>query len=589
MKEHLSTEEIESFLMEKIDKKEALKIKKHLSECSVCMNKANKIKDILQDIEKCINLYSKPEVWERTDSTKMQEIKNTLEKNLRPSEIELKKIKKLIEQKKYHSIITPTDNIEPKEGFRLAASPYKKGFFAKTIGIGISEKGEGALIEVSAWVSDEIKEDANIEVIAKEITGIEEGGRTYSIRTPTEWLKKVISQRFNTIKLLKALNLDKRDVIVEINSPKFLEEAQSLLLAVIIAIIFAATKNTCHENIAFSADLKPNGQLGRVGKIREKAIYAMNKGIKQLIVSKDNEAELQNIEELSDIQIISFFHIDEVIEFLKVKVTIEESISSTPRSTILPKKNTLADYVVFFVSSLLGAIIILLWCLLGKFKFFILSDLISVFNFKLGTTNLFGYMLIIDSLISLFLGTWIFNRIYHERKFMHIVSMIVLIFFAANISLFIVNFYITPKDFERYAQVEYLKHNKYFGRLFDNIPNYTFQKFIELSKSNSLKNNAKAIDIGLKISINDPEFKTVFIEMCILLKNRITDTQKANSLLQRYVDFVAFIKSKKNAKEIIFDTIPYAKSIMKQYRLEETFYRGRTFKAFFESILNEFE
>jgi len=172
---------------------------------------------------------------------------------------------------------------------------------------------------------------------------------------------------------------------------------------------------------------------------------------------------------------------------------------------------------------------------------------------------------------------------------MHIVSMIVLIFFAANISLFIVNFYITPKDFERYAQVEYLKHNKYFGRLFDNIPNYTFQKFIELAKSNSLKNNAKAIDIGLKISINDPEFKTVFIEMCILLKNRITDTQKANSLLQRYVDFVAFIKSKKNAKEIIFDTIPYAKSIMKQYRLEETFYRGRTFKAFFESILNEFE
>ena len=165
--------------------------------------------------------------------------------------------------------------------FLLAADPdYNVG---QTLGVAIDQVygQECFLITITARVDKETNEDQETNISVNILRGTDS----------SKLFSKRIYERYSSFPCLKHLNLNKRKVYIEIDSPHKIEKLESLTLATIMAVVKAATKTICLDNIVFSADVDLNGQLLPVGSFQEKAQFVLSSNDYQLIASDKNDME----------------------------------------------------------------------------------------------------------------------------------------------------------------------------------------------------------------------------------------------------------------------------------------------------------
>ena len=100
----------------------------------------------------------------------------------------------------------------------LAAAPERQGSSGSTFGVAVDEKtGEGYLVNVTAWVGSEVKNEGELSIVGSQVEGRSNKGTEYRLTAPLNLLRDKLSKRFKTVPWLTILDLAKRDVYVEID------------------------------------------------------------------------------------------------------------------------------------------------------------------------------------------------------------------------------------------------------------------------------------------------------------------------------------------------------------------------------------
>ena len=226
----------------------------------------------------------------------------------------------------------------PNRQLRLAASSEQKN--GKTYGVAVDEEsGNGVLVEIFARVSKPLNQIHIPKIVGKVQIGEKRHGIEHILNDPLEILADKLLERFQNIPCLLPLNLHKRDIYVEIKSPGYLFEIESLHLAIIMAIVKAVTDYSGLDNIVYSADIDLNGRLTSVGRLESKINCVLSKQKLQLILSI---TDFQNINPSQNI--LSFETLSELFEN-----QLGSSVPIREHSKITSKKSRFYSFLHFFV------------------------------------------------------------------------------------------------------------------------------------------------------------------------------------------------------------------------------------------------
>ena len=500
--------------------------------------------------------------------------------------------------------------VEKWDGFLLAAAPAT----GRALGVAVDERtGDVDLIEVSAKVGMEIKTSGDLEVIATEVKGVTEAARTYVVTSPSEWLKKVLLKRFESIPYLSRLALHHRDVQVEISNPKFLYKGESLLLAVIIAIVKAAIGRSDSDGYVYSADVDMQGSLTTVGRIQDKASFVMSSGNYGLVISRRDSYEIPaHIRDQHPSRIIDFDTLAELFDYLGLQ-------EHEPTTVDLYEKYQTAAKRRFFgpVQSIVFLSALSIACGLGLLvytagNFFALADLMMAWHLRGEDTDIFRIAQVVKFTLATAIAGWVsaqtlsiiasataldkrikillkLKRI-RKYKMTQFLVLIVVLCITYNVHVFVREFYIRPSTFQKYERIEYLIYNNDIPKSFTrNVPNYRYDRFKTLFASQDSSDLEEAVKVGLKIRPEDPQFKTTFIDLSAILMDRVNNTDYARKALSNYVQYTEVILNRQDARQSIADTIDSARDLMNRYGLEHTFNQEQKFGGFIEDILLQLE
>lgn len=203
----------------------------------------------------------------------------------------------------------------------LAASEEYEGLTGTAYGLAVdTESGSGAKLECFAWVSSRDTSGPVLDLRGPEIRSMKKDDTKYAVEPPLDRLEDELEDLFGVNSLLKKLGLNRREITVDIRHSTedgFIKEAHSLGLAVLVAILNAFAGNKDLSNMAFSAGIRKNGRLTRVGDLAQKIAVAREAGVSELIVSKDLERDAKTDQgDDNSLQIRFFATFKEVLEYL---------------------------------------------------------------------------------------------------------------------------------------------------------------------------------------------------------------------------------------------------------------------------------
>ena len=202
-----------------------------------------------------------------------------------------------------------SQNATPEEYTALAASSARRSdVYGVAYGVAVN-KERGILLKCTAAVNRKLLNQSPLEIRARELKSYEKDGLEYKVSVPTTVLENLIKDMFVTHPLLQPLKLYEKTVRVHIdftddnthgrgassNALKsnncFIYEADSLELAVLIAILSAVEGKIVDSDIVFSAGVSLHGYLEAVGDIKRKIEIAKEKGMKTFILADENKPE----------------------------------------------------------------------------------------------------------------------------------------------------------------------------------------------------------------------------------------------------------------------------------------------------------
>jgi len=181
----------------------------------------------------------------------------------------------------------------------LAASPPRRlDCHGVAYGVAVNSKSnQGALLECIASVNNLSRIDSPLEIIAKEsITTTRDGVET-KVTTPTDYLEKLLKAMFRHHPLLKPFQLYKKAICVEVNykaGSGYIYDSDSVALAVLVAILSAATGKPVDKDILFSAGIKLNGYLEGVGDLEHKIKIAKNQRMRACFTADETRPKTAN-------------------------------------------------------------------------------------------------------------------------------------------------------------------------------------------------------------------------------------------------------------------------------------------------------
>ncbi len=484
------------------------------------------------------------------------------------------------------------------EGFLLAAAPRVRGQRGEAWGLAIDENRRGTLVKVTARVGAAIKTDATLKVTVPEVKGLVKEGKTYLVTPPSEYLQQILTERFQTIPCLSGLRLYQRDVSVEIrpegDTLKFLDRGESLILAVIIAVIRAVTEKTDPSDIVYSAVVDHDGNLKAVGLVKEKVDYIAGLGNRRLVLASENQRQPGSERTpKTEACVLWFDSMNDLLDaLLDVKVGGEEL--ERGRSVFAPPMAFGLRQV--FVAVL--AILALLGAPIAK-NLFYPAHLFMIQYLKAtdGALQLRALLkpvgLLIAAVLLVSFGLRYFlNRAARGRPaFARITGTILKAMQAAfyaycgmNILFLAGTYYVQPDHFHQYAKIEYIKANPFFRPLTTSLPDLRFKEFNRLLTSDDSSDHAKALDVGMGYLADDPRFKEVFIGLATLLVDRVYNAEYARTLLIRYMEYEESIRESDDANQDIADTVDAVRTIVDYYGLKGSSPGGEEFERFLEGL-----
>jgi len=232
------------------------------------------------------------------------------------------------------------DFVKDAEPLALAASPPRR-LDCKGVAYGVAvdpDAGQGALLECIAMISDRKRYRSKLEIRAIELKSLKKGGIETKITTPTSYLEEIFEDMFESLPLLEPFRLWEKAIRVEVNYKTgggYICEADSVALAVMVAIISAVTGKPVDKDVLFSAGIKMNGYLEGVGDLNHKIKIAKNQRMKACFTADETRPVCaDNTIKKSGIALHYFDKLEDVLTSLGLieKRSIKKSFASKRRT-----------------------------------------------------------------------------------------------------------------------------------------------------------------------------------------------------------------------------------------------------------------
>lgn len=275
------------YLEDELVEDEKLEFERHLKDCPSCLHRLQQAFKICREVEES---YVLSEIGQ----------KKSLNKTLRYLDSLFKK------------------DISAQQPFSIAAAD--RGLTGTAYGIAVDpDSGAGILLECSAWVSEQPAEQGTFDLRGIEVESIKKGDKHYSFSSPLELLEDQLEDLFEFNPFVKPFKLLKRNIIVEIiheEETGYITEARSLALTCIIAILNAiAKKGDGQKSSVFSAGIRQDGKLKKVGRIPQKLDAARGLGVTEFIMSEENLEDCKKYINDPDIAVKAFACLEDVLEY----------------------------------------------------------------------------------------------------------------------------------------------------------------------------------------------------------------------------------------------------------------------------------
>lgn len=135
----------------------------------------------------------------------------------------------------------------------------------------------------------------------------------------------------------------KMDIHIHVPEGAIPKDGPSASIAMGTAITSALTNIAIHHNVAMTGEITLQGRVLPIGGLKEKTMAAYRAGITDVIIPKDNESDLSEIEEV--VRKAVRFHpvkkIDEVLELAlckQPKSLVKQTTEDVPPTVLVPKK-----------------------------------------------------------------------------------------------------------------------------------------------------------------------------------------------------------------------------------------------------------
>jgi len=197
-----------------------------------------------------------------------------------------------------------------------AAASDRMGGQGEALGVAVTEDSEeGTLIECNAWVGNEESRPGKLQLWGMQVGGTDSG---LHITHPLDYLEDKLEGIFLVNPLLRMFNLSQRYINVDLKE-RILQEANSLSLAVVMSIINAVLQRKEAPPLVYSADIRQDGKLEKVGQIRQKLETVRKFGIKEVVLSKENSLDIPpEWSSAQDIKIHFFDNLVELFEYFNI-------------------------------------------------------------------------------------------------------------------------------------------------------------------------------------------------------------------------------------------------------------------------------
>lgn len=284
------------YLEDELVEDEKLEFERHLKDCPSCLRLLQQAFKISREVEKS---YLLSEIGQ----------KKSLNKTLRY-------LDSLFEKDK--SVNQP-----------FLAAAADRGLTGTAYGIAVDpDSGAGILLECSAWVSEQPAEQGTFDLRGPEVESIKKGDKHYSFSSPLELLEDQLEDLFEFNPFVKPFKLLKRNIIVDIiheEETGYITEARSLALTCIIAILNAiAEKGDGQKSSVFSAGIRQDGKLKKVGRIPQKLDAAKGLGVTEFIISEENLEDCKKYINDPDVAVRAFSCLEDVLEYQGLFESLEK-------------------------------------------------------------------------------------------------------------------------------------------------------------------------------------------------------------------------------------------------------------------------
>lgn len=192
-----------------------------------------------------------------------------------------------------------------------AAEPDRQGGQGEAFGVVVAlEAGQASLMECNAWVGGKTQKKGKLELWGMQVEGTRQG---VAVTRPLGYLEEKLEGIFRIHPTLRKFHLHRREINIDLKE-RVIREANSLSLAIVMAVINAVLQRKDPALSVYSADIRQDGKLEKVGKIAEKIAHARQANVSCMVLARENAADIpEDCQKDPNLNIVLADTIDELL------------------------------------------------------------------------------------------------------------------------------------------------------------------------------------------------------------------------------------------------------------------------------------